>query len=91
MTKKFMLKQVAVLFMIRFLKRITRNAIKSKKFIGGHTMILIIDNYDSFTYNLVDIVSKHQNVIVKYPDDPDALTYQETVSGVIISPGQAIL
>ena len=50
-------------------------------------MILIIDNYDSFTYNLVDIVSKHQNVIVKYPDDPDALTYQETVSGVIISPG----
>ena len=36
-------------------------------------MILIIDNYDSFTYNLVDIVAKRTEVVVKYPDDVDIL------------------
>ena len=33
-------------------------------------MILIIDNYD-FTYNLVDIVEKQCETIVKYPDDTE--------------------
>lgn len=36
-------------------------------------MILIIDNYDSFTYNLVDIVAQNitneNEVKVLYPDD----------------------
>ncbi|HDA5538273.1 TPA: aminodeoxychorismate/anthranilate synthase component II, partial [Staphylococcus aureus] len=27
-------------------------------------MILVVDNYDSFTYNLVDIVAQHTDVIV---------------------------
>lgn len=28
-------------------------------------MILVVDNYDSFTYNLVDIVAQHSDVIVQ--------------------------
>ncbi|MEZ1998384.1 aminodeoxychorismate/anthranilate synthase component II, partial [Staphylococcus aureus] len=28
-------------------------------------MILVVDNYDSFTYNLVDIVAQHTDVIVQ--------------------------
>ncbi|RIO62539.1 aminodeoxychorismate/anthranilate synthase component II [Staphylococcus haemolyticus] len=50
-------------------------------------MILIIDNYDSFTYNLVDVVSQIDEVIIKYPDDKDVLNYLEKFDGVIISPG----
>ncbi|RIP33411.1 aminodeoxychorismate/anthranilate synthase component II [Staphylococcus gallinarum] len=48
-------------------------------------MILIVDNYDSFTYNLVDMIAKQEEVIVKYPDDPDI--YDLNVDGVLISPG----
>lgn len=49
-------------------------------------MILIIDNYDSFTYNLVDIVSKRTDVIVKYPDD-SGIYELKNITAVIISPG----
>ncbi|NWK83759.1 aminodeoxychorismate/anthranilate synthase component II [Staphylococcus sp. GSSP0090] len=48
-------------------------------------MILIVDNYDSFTYNLVDMIAKNDEVIVKYPDDPEI--YHLEVDGVVISPG----
>ncbi|AVQ36263.1 anthranilate synthase component II [Staphylococcus kloosii] len=48
-------------------------------------MILVVDNYDSFTYNLVDIIAKQNDVIVKYPDDEDV--YNLDVTAVIISPG----
>lgn len=49
-------------------------------------MILIIDNYDSFTYNLVDIVARKVGVVVKYPDDEDIYNLKD-ISAVIISPG----
>ena len=49
-------------------------------------MILIIDNYDSFTYNLVDMVSKQADVIVKFPDDSEIYELKN-ISAVIISPG----
>lgn len=42
-------------------------------------MILIIDNYDSFTYNLVDIVKQLDEVIVKYSDDKDVLNYSDDI------------
>ncbi|HDG7114092.1 TPA: anthranilate synthase component I [Staphylococcus aureus] len=41
--------------------------------------------YDSFTYNLVDIVAQHTDVIVQYPDDDNVLN--QSVDAVIISPG----
>lgn len=48
-------------------------------------MILVVDNYDSFTYNLVNIVGKTSDVIIKYPDDPEI--YDLKIDGLIISPG----
>lgn len=52
-------------------------------------MILIIDNYDSFTYNLVDIVARNisneNEVKVLYPDDNNVKN--QNVEGIIISPG----
>lgn len=48
-------------------------------------MILIIDNYDSFTYNLVNIVAKESEVEVRYPDDKTLFDLKP--DAVIISPG----
>lgn len=51
-------------------------------------MIVIIDNYDSFTYNLVQIVSKYAPVQVVRND---AMTVEEVAQlkphGIILSPG----
>jgi anthranilate synthase component 2 len=45
-------------------------------------MILIIDNYDSFTYNLVDIVAQNitneNEVKVLYPDDVSMINIMAT-------------
>lgn len=48
-------------------------------------MILVIDNYDSFTYNLVDLLHPYDEVNVVYPDDSKLYHYQPDV--VVISPG----
>ena len=79
--------QAVVLCTILYLKRNSKKHDLKQKLIGGNTMILIIDNYDSFTYNLVDIVSQIDEVIIKYPDDKDVFNYLEKIDGVIISPG----
>ncbi len=52
-------------------------------------MILLFDNYDSFTYNLLDLVMQH-NIDVKVVRN-DELTLSEIItinpSGIILSPG----
>ena len=32
-------------------------------------MILVIDNYDSFTYNLVNLIKQYDEVIIHHPDE----------------------
>ena len=52
-------------------------------------MILVIDNYDSFTYNLVQAIGKKtQNILVKRNNDvtPDEIEHL-TPRGIILSPG----
>ncbi|CAM4179242.1 anthranilate synthase component II [Lacicoccus alkaliphilus] len=48
-------------------------------------MILVIDNYDSFTYNLIDMLEAFDEVVVRYPDDGDVLELE--ADGLVISPG----
>lgn len=51
-------------------------------------MILVIDNYDSFTYNLVDMLAQEVDVVVSYPEDLSLKEIDDdTIEGVIISPG----
>lgn len=51
-------------------------------------MILLIDNYDSFTYNLVDLLQRHQEVVVFRNDAVDAeVVARLRPAGVVISPG----
>jgi anthranilate synthase/aminodeoxychorismate synthase-like glutamine amidotransferase len=52
-------------------------------------MILVVDHYDSFTYNLVQLVESlgHETQVVKSDAEPaDALAAREP-AGVILSPG----
>lgn len=50
-------------------------------------MILLIDNYDSFTYNLVQLVAKYDEVEVLRNDDPKIFQQANEASAIIISPG----
>ncbi len=52
-------------------------------------MILIIDNYDSFTYNLVQMVkTTYNNVVVCRNDKVDIESIQKMMpKAIIISPG----
>ncbi|MBI5974383.1 anthranilate synthase component II [Staphylococcus canis] len=48
-------------------------------------MILMIDNYDSFTYNLVDMLREFDEVVIKYPDDLTLFDIEP--DAIVISPG----
>ncbi|RYR88371.1 glutamine amidotransferase, partial [Staphylococcus pseudintermedius] len=48
-------------------------------------MILVIDNYDSFTYNLDAMFRLKEDVVAKYTDD-DTL-YDIQPDALVISPG----
>ncbi len=50
-------------------------------------MILMIDNYDSFTYNLVQMMSPHVEVEVARNDRPDLHRLMRRADGIVISPG----
>ena len=45
-------------------------------------MTLVVDNHDSFTYNLVDIVAQTHRCLIQYPDDDNVLN--QSVDVVII-------
>ncbi|OTN76416.1 hypothetical protein A5886_001493 [Enterococcus sp. 8G7_MSG3316] len=49
-------------------------------------MILLIDNYDSFTYNLVQLFPK-QSIHVMRNDDPGLFEAAEQAEGIVLSPG----
>ncbi|GGH97345.1 MULTISPECIES: anthranilate synthase component II [Mammaliicoccus] len=47
-------------------------------------MILVIDNYDSFTYNLVDLIKQFEEVVIYHPDEAPL---NLEIDGLVISPG----
>ena len=51
-------------------------------------MILIVDNYDSFAYNLVQYVGEFDDVVVRRNDAIDAAGISELdPDGIVVSPG----
>ncbi|PSR04630.1 MAG: anthranilate/aminodeoxychorismate synthase component II, partial [Bacteroidetes bacterium SW_8_64_56] len=52
-------------------------------------MILIIDNYDSFTYNLVPLVGEHTEALEVIRNDDKTVAEVEAMDpdGILISPG----
>jgi len=52
-------------------------------------MILFIDNYDSFTYNLVDYFGQYQPDLIVRRNDKISLEEIETINpdGIVLSPG----
>ncbi len=51
-------------------------------------MVLVIDNYDSFTFNLVELIRRETEVVVLRNDDriPQSLPVDQ-LAGIMISPG----
>lgn len=49
-------------------------------------MILLIDNYDSFTYNLVHQFPGVELVVLRN-DDPQLMTVADQADGIVLSPG----
>lgn len=50
-------------------------------------MILLVDNYDSFTFNLEQYLAEYAHVVVKRNDAADLLEVADQASGIVLSPG----
>ncbi|MBC2062692.1 anthranilate synthase component II [Listeria marthii] len=50
-------------------------------------MILLIDNYDSFTFNLEQYLAEYSEVVVKRNDAADLLEVAALADGIVLSPG----
>lgn len=52
-------------------------------------MLLLVDNYDSFTYNLVDYFSQlgQECIVVKNDVHPSEILDLDSISGLVLSPG----
>lgn len=50
-------------------------------------MILLVDNYDSFTYNLAQYIGKFDEVQVLRNDDPDLYQAAQEADALVFSPG----
>lgn len=50
-------------------------------------MILLIDNYDSFTYNLAQLLAEYDEVIVLRNDDVEIFSVAAEAVAIILSPG----
>ncbi|AIS60040.1 anthranilate synthase component II [Listeria ivanovii] len=50
-------------------------------------MILLVDNYDSFTFNLEQYLAEYCEVVVKRNDAPDLLEVAGQADGIVLSPG----
>lgn len=48
-------------------------------------MILLVDNYDSFTYNLVQLLP--ENLRILRNDDPELFSAAEEAEAIVLSPG----
>lgn len=48
-------------------------------------MILLVDNYDSFTYNLVQLLPDNLKIVRN--DDPELLNIAEEATAIVLSPG----
>ncbi|MFC7155478.1 anthranilate synthase component II [Halomarina halobia] len=54
-------------------------------------MILVVDNYDSFAYNLVQYVGVHDEVVVRRNDAIDAAGIRALdPDGIVVSPGPGV-
>ncbi|OJG99334.1 hypothetical protein RV18_GL001402 [Enterococcus termitis] len=47
----------------------------------------MIDNYDSFTYNLAHLLGNSQEIVIRRNDDPQMLQVAKQASAIVISPG----
>ncbi|MCS4487408.1 aminodeoxychorismate/anthranilate synthase component II [Streptococcus sciuri] len=50
-------------------------------------MILLVDNYDSFTFNLMQYISRFAEVDVIRNDDRQLYDYAKKADGIVLSPG----